>query len=76
MNSMTTSKARGEKRPRLLAPYPSYLHLYAEQIRSGKIIAGQRIKQAVRRFLKDFDDPELRIELSESDKRIRFIEHE
>lgn len=76
MNSMTTSKARGEKRPRLLAPYPSYLHLYAEQIRSGKIIAGQRIKQAVRRFLKDFDNPELRIELSESDKRIRFIEHE
>lgn len=76
MNSMTTSKAQGEKRPRLLAPYPSYLHLYAEQIRSGKIIAGQRIKQAVRRFLKDFDDPELRIELSESDKRIRFIEHE
>lgn len=76
MNSMTTSKARGEKRPRLLAPYPSYLHLYAEQIRSGKIIAGQRIKQAVRRFLKDFDDPELRIELSESNKRIRFIEHE
>lgn len=76
MNSMTTSKARGEKRPRLLAPYPSYLHLYAEQIRSGKIIAGQRIKQAVRRFLKDFDDPELRIELSESDKRIRFIERE
>ena len=76
MNSMTTSKARGEKRARLLAPYPSYLHLYAEQIRSGKIIAGQRIKQAVRRFLKDFDDPELRIELSESDKRIRFIEHE
>lgn len=76
MNSMTTSKARGEKRPRLLAPYPSYLHLYAEQIRSGKIIAGQRIKQAVRRFFKDFDDPELRIELSESDKRIRFIERE
>ena len=76
MNSMTTSKARGERKPRLLAPYPSYLHLYAEQIRSGKIIAGQRIKQAVRRFLKDFDDPELRIELSESDKRIRFIEHE
>ena len=76
MNSMTTSKARGERKPRLLAPYPSYVHLYAEQIRSGKIIAGQRIKQAVRRFLKDFDDPELRIELSESDKRIRFIEHE
>ena len=74
------SKPRGEKpdkkRPRLLAPYRSYLHLYAEKIKSGQIIAGTHIKQGVRRFLNDFDDPELRIDLSESDKRIRFIEHE
>lgn len=74
------SKPRGEKpdkkRPRLLAPYRSYLHLYAEKIKSGQIIAGTHIKQGVRRFLDDFDDPELRIDLSESDKRIRFIEHE
>ena len=74
------SKPRGEKpdkkRPRLLAPYRSYLHLYAEKIKSGQIIAGTHIKQGVRRFLNDFDNPELRIDLSESDKRIRFIEHE
>lgn len=74
------SKPRGEKpdkkRPRLLAPYRSYLHLYAEKIKSGQIIAGTHIKQGIRRFLNDFDDPELRIDLSESDKRIRFIEHE
>lgn len=74
------SKPRGEKsdkkRPRLLAPYRSYLHLYAEKIKSGQIIAGTHIKQGVRRFLNDFDDPELRIDLSESDKRIRFIENE
>lgn len=74
------SKSRGkkpdEKRPRLLAPYRSYLHLYAEKIKSGQIIAGTHIKQGIRRFLDDFDDPELRIDLSESDKRIRFIEHE
>ena len=76
MNSMTTSKARGEKRPRLLAPYRSYLHLYAEKIKSGQIVAGTHIKQGIRRFLDDFDNPELRIDLSESDKRIRFIEHE
>lgn len=65
-----------KKRPRLLAPYRSYLHLYAEKIKSGQIVAGTHIKQGIRRFLNDFDDPELRIDLSESDKRIRFIEHE
>ena len=74
------SKPRGkkpdEKRSRLLAPYRSYLHLYAEKIKSGQIVAGTHIKQGIRRFLDDFDNPELRIDLSESDKRIRFIEHE
>lgn len=74
------SKPRGEKPekklPRLLAPYRSYLHLYAEKIKSGQIVAGTHIKQGIRRFLNDFDDPELRIDLSESDKRIRFIENE
>ena len=74
------SKPRGkkpdEKRLRLLAPYRSYLHLYAEKIKSGQIVAGTHIKQGIRRFLDDFDNPELRIDLSESDKRIRFIEHE
>lgn len=74
------SKPRGkktdEKRPRLLAPYRSYLHLYAEKIKSGQIVAGTHIKQGIRRFLDDFDNPELRIDLSESDKRIRFIENE
>ena len=77
---MSMSKPRrkkpDEKRPRLLAPYRSYLHLYAEKIKSGQIVAGTHIKQGIRRFLDDFDDPELRIDLSESDKRIRFIEHE
>nr|DAK68092.1 MAG TPA: Large Terminase [Caudoviricetes sp.] len=80
MTSTSMSKPRDgkldKKRPRLLAPYRSYLHLYAEKIKSGQIIAGTHIKQGIRRFLNDFDDPELRIDLSESDKRIRFIEHE
>lgn len=74
--SKSREKKPGEKRPRLLAPYRSYLHLYAEKIKSGQIIAGTHIKQGIRRFLDDFDNPELRIDLSESDKRIRFIEHE
>ena len=69
-------KKPDEKRPRLLAPYRSYPHLYAEKIKSGQIVAGTRIKKGIRRFLDDFDNPELRIDLSESDKRIRFIEHE
>ena len=69
-------KKTDEKRSRLLAPYRSYLHLYAEKIKSGQIVAGTHIKQGIRRFLDDFDNPELRIDLSESDKRIRFIEHE
>ena len=80
MTSTSMSKPRrkkpDEKRPRLLAPYRSYLHLYAEKIKSGQIVAGTHIKQGIRRFLDDFDNPELRIDLSESDKRIRFIEHE
>lgn len=74
--SKPKGKKPGEKRPRLLAPYRSYLHLYAEKIKSGQIVAGTHIKQGIRRFLDDFDNPELRIDLSESDKRIRFIEHE
>lgn len=80
MTSTSMNKSRGkkpdEKRLRLLAPYRSYLHLYAEKIKSGQIVAGTHIKQGIRRFLDDFDNPELRIDLSESDKRIRFIEHE
>lgn len=74
--SKPKGKKPDEKRPRLLAPYRSYLHLYAEKIKSGQIVAGTHIKQGIRRFLDDFDDPELRIDLSESDKRIRFIENE
>lgn len=74
--SKPKGKKPDKKRPRLLAPYRSYLHLYAEKIKSGQIIAGTHIKQGIRRFLDDFDNPELRIDLSESDKRIRFIENE
>ena len=47
MTSTSMSKPRrkktDEKRPRLLAPYRSYLHLYAEKIKSGQIVAGTHI---------------------------------
>lgn len=74
MTLTTTSKEPKPKK--LLAPYPSYLHLYADKIDAGEIIAGRHIKQGLRRFLDDFDNPELRIDLAESNKRIRFIENE
>ena len=74
--SKTREKKTEGKRTRLLAPYRSYLHLYAEKIKSGQNIVGTHIKQGIRRFLDDFDNTELRIDLSDSDKRIRFIENE
>lgn len=58
----------------LLAPYPSYLHIYADKIRSDEITACRHIKQGLQRFLDDFDNKDLRIDLKESYKRIRFIE--
>lgn len=65
-----------KKRKKLLAPYPSYLHLYWNKIQSGEIIAGRHIKQGVQRFLDDFGNPNVRVNLAESNRRIRFIEHE
>ena len=47
MTSTSMSKPRrkkpDEKRPRLLAPYRSYLHLYAEKIKSGEITVSTAI---------------------------------
>lgn len=54
----------------------SYIKEYASRIRSGEIVAGGRLKQGIRRFLDDFEDPSLRICLEDSAKRIRFIETE
>ena len=54
----------------------SYIKEYADRIRSGEIVAGSRLKQGIRRFLDDFEDPSLRICLEDSAKRIRFIETE
>lgn len=60
----------------LLAPYCSWLHLYWNKIQSGEIVAGLHIRQGIKRFLDDFEDPQVLIDLSESAKRIRFIETE
>ena len=54
----------------------SYIKEYADRIQSGEIVACTHIKQGIQRFLDDFKDPSLRIDLDESAKRIRFIENE
>lgn len=54
----------------------SYIKEYADRIQSGEIVACTHIKQGIQRFLDDFKDPALRIDLDESAKRIRFIENE
>ena len=54
----------------------SYIKEYADRIQRGEIVACTHIKQGIQRFLNDFKDPSLRIDLDESAKRIRFIENE
>ena len=60
----------------LNAPYPSWIHIYWQKICAGEILVGQRIKQNLRRLLADFEDPDVHIDLEDSDKRIRFIQNE
>ena len=67
--SMNTNKP-------LLAPLPSWIHIYWQKICAGKIIVGRRIKQSLTRLLEDFEDPLVYIDLADSDKRIRFIQNE
>lgn len=74
---MTLPIMNKEPKPkRLLAPYASYLHLYWQKIQSGEILVGRHIKQGMRRFLDDFHDTSLKIDLAESNKRIQFIQNE
>lgn len=60
----------------LAAPYPSWIYIYWHKICAGEIIVGQRIKQNMQRLLADFEDPDVHIDLEDSDKRIRFIQNE
>ena len=59
-----------------LAPYPSWIHIYWQKISSGEIVACRRIKQNIKRLLADFEDPEIFIDLADSNKRIQFIQNE
>ena len=60
----------------LAAPYPSWIYIYWHKICAGEILVGQRIKQNMQRLLADFEDPDVHIDLEDSDKRIRFIQNE
>ena len=60
----------------LAAPYPSWIYIYWQKICAGEIIVGRRIKQNMQRLLADFEDPDVHIDLEDSDKRIRFIQNE
>ena len=69
MALMTTNKP-------LLTPYPSWIHIYWQKICAGEIVVCRRIKQNMQRLLADFENPEVHIDLADSDKRIRFIQNE
>ena len=60
----------------LAAPYPSWIYIYWQKIWAGEILVGRRIKQNMHRLLADFEDPDVHIDLEDSDKRIRFIQNE
>ena len=60
----------------LAAPYPSWIYIYWHKICAGEILVGRRIKQNMQRLLADFEDPDVHIDLEDSDKRIRFIQNE
>lgn len=54
----------------------SYIKEYDQAIKDGDIIVGRRTKQMIRLLLRNFTDPEVKVDLSVSEKRIRFIETE
>lgn len=54
----------------------SYIRAYWEEIQSGKAIVGYYVKRQMELLIADLDNPNLQIDFSESEKRIRFIEKE
>lgn len=60
----------------LLAPYPSWIHIYWNKIQAGEIIACRHIKQNLERLLADFENPDVLIDLAASNRRISFIQNE
>lgn len=54
----------------------SYIRAYWQEICDGKAIVGYYVKRQVELLIADLDNPALKIDFAESDKRIKFIEKE
>jgi phage terminase large subunit-like protein len=58
----------------MTAPFSSWLHEYMHKCRSGEIVVGQEMLQMFDILDEHFRDPDIRFELDEAHKRIKFIE--
>ncbi|WP_199615534.1 terminase large subunit [Paenibacillus alkalitolerans] len=56
------------------APYASYLHEYMAKCRSGQIVVGRELLQMFDILDEHFRNPDIRFELDEAHRRIKFIE--
>ena len=54
----------------------SYIRAYWNDIQSGAAIVGYYVHRQMEMLMDDLENPELQIDLEESEKRIRFIERE
>lgn len=61
-----------------LPPYLAYSNLleYISKCKSGEIVIGQELMMMLDVLLTHFDDPEIKIDFTEAQKRIKFIESE
>lgn len=54
----------------------SYIRAYWDDIQSGRAIVGYYVRQQMKMLLADLENPQLKIDFDDSEKRIRFIERE
>lgn len=54
----------------------SYIRAYWQDICDGRAIVGYYVRRQVELLIADLDNPDLKIDFAESEKRIRFIERE
>ena len=52
----------------------NYLLEYYEEIKSGRILAGEELKNVLKGLIKDLDNPKYVYDLSDGNLRIEFIE--
>lgn len=54
----------------------SYIREYWEDIQNGRTVVGYYVHRQMEMLIDDLENPDLRIDYEEAEKRIRFIEHE